>query len=50
MPLLDELVDLLGRDKPADQAAERERKDEAEYAAGVSALPLYAPPGVGWSP
>ncbi|MGH8964166.1 MAG: helicase, partial [Actinomycetes bacterium] len=35
MPLLDELVDLLGRDKAADQAAEQERKDEAEYAAGV---------------
>ncbi len=35
VPLLDELVDLLGRDKPADQTAERERKDEAEYAAGV---------------
>ena len=35
VPLLDELVDLLGRDKPADQAADRERKDEAEYAAGV---------------
>lgn len=39
VPLLDELVDLLGRDKAADksaeQAAERERKAEAEYAAGV---------------
>jgi DNA helicase IV len=39
VPLLDELVDLLGRDKSADraaeQAAERERKAEAEYAAGV---------------
>jgi DNA helicase IV len=35
VPLLDELVDLLGRDTPADQAAERERKKEAEYAAGV---------------
>ena len=35
VPLLDELVDLLGRDKPADQTAERERKAEAEYAAGV---------------
>ncbi len=39
VPLLDELVDLLGRDKVADkaaeQAAERERKTEAEYAAGV---------------
>jgi len=39
VPLLDELVDLLGRDKEAEksaeQAAERERKAEAEYAAGV---------------
>jgi DNA helicase IV len=35
VPLLDELVDLLGRDKPVDNAAERERKAEAEYAAGV---------------
>ena len=35
VPLLDELVDLLGRDKAADTAAERERKAEAEYAAGV---------------
>ncbi|MGW1679728.1 RNA polymerase recycling motor ATPase HelR [Saccharopolyspora sp. NPDC002376] len=35
VPLLDELVDLLGRVKSADQAAERERKREAEYAAGV---------------
>jgi hypothetical protein len=35
LPLLDELVDLLGRDKSADQTAERERKAEAEYAAGV---------------
>ena len=35
VPLLDELVDLLGRDRPADQTAERERKAEAEYAAGV---------------
>ncbi len=33
--LLDELVDLLGRDTPAGQTAERERKAEAEYAAGV---------------
>lgn len=37
--LLDELVELLGRDKVADQAAgqaaERERKAGAEYAAGV---------------
>ncbi|MCE7004312.1 DUF2075 domain-containing protein [Kibdelosporangium philippinense] len=39
VPLLDELVDLLGRDKAADkvaeQAIERERQAEAEYAAGV---------------
>jgi DNA helicase IV len=39
VPLLDELADLLGRDKVADkaaeQAAERERKAEAEYAGGV---------------
>nr|WP_231989708.1 RNA polymerase recycling motor ATPase HelR [Mycobacterium sp. 852002-51057_SCH5723018] len=35
VPLLDELVDLLGRDKPADRTAEREREAEAEYAAGV---------------
>ncbi len=35
VPLLDELVDLLGRDKAADDTAERERKAEAEYAAGV---------------
>ncbi len=39
VPLLDELVDLLGRDKAAEnaarQAVERERKAEAEYAAGV---------------
>ena len=35
MPLLDELVNLLGRDTPADQTAERKRKDEADYAAGV---------------
>jgi DNA helicase IV len=35
VPLLDELVDLLGRDKAADQTAERERKLEAEYAASV---------------
>ncbi len=35
VPLLDELVDLLGRDKSTDQPAERERKAEAEYAAGV---------------
>lgn len=35
VPLLDELVDLLGPDKPADQSAKREREAEAEYAAGV---------------
>jgi DNA helicase IV len=35
VPLLDELVDLLGRDKRADDAAERERQAEAEYAEGV---------------
>ena len=35
VPLLDELIDLLGRDKAADQAAERERQEEAAYAAGV---------------
>ncbi|MEU2032451.1 RNA polymerase recycling motor ATPase HelR [Nocardia amamiensis] len=35
VPLLDELVDLLGRDKSADRAAERERRAEGEYAAGV---------------
>jgi DNA helicase IV len=35
VPLLDELVDLLGRDKPTDQTAEQEREAEAEYAAGV---------------
>lgn len=35
VPLLDELVDLLGRGKPVDQSAEHERKEEAAYAAGV---------------
>lgn len=35
IPLLDELVDLLGRDKPGDNDPEQERKAEAEYAAGV---------------
>jgi DNA helicase IV len=39
VPLLDELIDLLGRDKAAadsaDRNAERERNYEAEYAAGV---------------
>ena len=38
VPLLDELVDLLGRDKTADQAAERERRAEAEFAEGVLEL------------
>ncbi|SBS77356.1 UvrD/REP helicase [uncultured Mycobacterium sp.] len=35
VPLLDELVDLLGRDKATDDAAERERIAETHYAAGV---------------
>ncbi|WP_447006752.1 RNA polymerase recycling motor ATPase HelR [Saccharothrix isguenensis] len=35
VPLLDELVDLLGRDKSADEAAERARQAEARYAAEV---------------
>ncbi|MFI6865835.1 RNA polymerase recycling motor ATPase HelR [Nocardia sp. NPDC050406] len=35
VPLFDELVDLLGRDKSEDDAAERERRAQAEYAAGV---------------
>ncbi|MEJ2857114.1 MULTISPECIES: RNA polymerase recycling motor ATPase HelR [unclassified Saccharothrix] len=36
VPLLDELVDLLGRDTAAEEAAaERERKKQAEFAAGV---------------
>ncbi len=35
VPLLDELVDLLGPDKPADDTAERERRAQAEYAARV---------------
>ncbi|OAN37283.1 RNA polymerase recycling motor ATPase HelR [Mycolicibacterium iranicum] len=35
VPLLDELVDLLGRDKSGEEAAERERVEEAAYAAGV---------------
>lgn len=34
VPLLDELVDLLGPDKPVDDSAERERQAEARYAAG----------------
>ena len=35
IPLLDELADLLGPDKPADHRAERERQAEAAYAANV---------------
>ncbi|MEU4767323.1 RNA polymerase recycling motor ATPase HelR [Actinosynnema sp. NPDC023794] len=35
VPLLDELVDLLGRDQAADDTAERRRKAEAEFAEGV---------------
>ena len=35
VPLLDELVDMLGRDKAADQAADSAREVEARYAAGV---------------
>lgn len=35
VPLLDELVDLLGGEKAADDAAERDRQAEAQYAAGV---------------
>jgi DNA helicase IV len=35
VPLLDELVDLLGRDKSADLAAEQQRKAETEHAARV---------------
>ena len=35
VPLLDELVDLLGPDKPVDDSAERERRAEAEYAEKV---------------
>lgn len=35
VPLLDELVDLLGPDKPADQTAELERQAQIEYAAEV---------------
>lgn len=35
VPLLDELVDLLGRDRAAEEAAERERREEEAYAAGV---------------
>ncbi|MFE9747686.1 RNA polymerase recycling motor ATPase HelR [Saccharothrix saharensis] len=35
VPLLDELVDLLGRDKSDDRAAERERQAQTRYAAEV---------------
>jgi DNA helicase IV len=35
VPLLDELIDLLGPDKPVDDSAEQQRRAEAEYAAGV---------------
>jgi DNA helicase IV len=35
VPLLDELVDLLGRDTAADIAAEKARLEEADYAEGV---------------
>lgn len=35
VPLLDELVDLLGRDTPADDTAERKRRAETRYAASV---------------
>ncbi|WP_179475090.1 RNA polymerase recycling motor ATPase HelR [Mycolicibacterium vinylchloridicum] len=35
VPLLDELIDLLGRDKATDDAAEQARKEETEYARGV---------------
>ncbi|MEU2041935.1 RNA polymerase recycling motor ATPase HelR [Nocardia niwae] len=35
VPLLDELVDLLGRERKDDDAAEREQTAQAEYAAGV---------------
>ncbi|MCK2244606.1 MULTISPECIES: RNA polymerase recycling motor ATPase HelR [unclassified Crossiella] len=35
VPLLDELVDLLGTDKADEAAAERRRKADAEYAKGV---------------
>ncbi len=35
VPLLDELVDLLGPDKPADRTEELERRAQAEYAANV---------------
>ena len=35
VPLLDELVDLLGTGGPADESTERQRRAEADYAAGV---------------
>lgn len=35
VPLLDELVDLLGRDRRAEAEAEKEREEEEAYAAGV---------------
>ncbi|GAA3056506.1 RNA polymerase recycling motor ATPase HelR [Actinokineospora globicatena] len=35
VPLLDELVDLVGRDTRVDEAAERERAAQAQYAAAV---------------
>lgn len=35
VPLLDELVDMLGRDRRAEAAAEKERQEEEAYAAGV---------------
>ncbi|MGB9305476.1 MAG: RNA polymerase recycling motor ATPase HelR [Mycobacterium sp.] len=35
VPMLDELVDLLGRDRPEDDSAERQRKADVAYAAGV---------------
>ncbi|WP_349269067.1 DNA helicase [Mycolicibacterium parafortuitum] len=35
IPLLDELVDLLGRDRTGEEAAEQQRREEAAYAAGV---------------
>ncbi|MCX2932499.1 RNA polymerase recycling motor ATPase HelR [Mycobacterium sp. CVI_P3] len=35
VPLLDELIDMLGRDKATDDAAEQALKEETRYAAGV---------------
>lgn len=35
VPLLDELIDLLGRDESVDQTTEQERRSEAAYAKGV---------------